>query len=632
MATLLDTDAGGLNEMAKKADTIYPIAARCGVFAKTDIQALLNEGASKENVAASVFQSIVFQTITGLACGRPIKGTVCFLGGPLTYLSQLREQFAKTLHLTPEQVIAPENAQVYVAIGAALGSIDTKPVSFMNLMGQLKSVDESTLAKSDRVEPLFNNQAELDEFRARHSQHTVPQADITTYSGPCYLGIDAGSTTIKAVVLSEDMKILYSHYQNNEGSPLAAAKKIVAEVYRRLPEKAFIAKAGITGYGESLLKEALHLDLGEVETIAHYQAASHFCPDVDFLLDIGGQDMKCSRIKDGHIEDILLNEACSSGCGSFLDTFAKSLKMSIQDFSQAALLAKSPIDLGSRCTVFMNSKVKQAQKEGATLADISAGLSYSVIKNALYKVIKVKDPAKLGKHIVVQGGTFYNDAVLRAFEKLLGRHVIRPAISGLMGAFGMGLICRTAYHEDHAKSTIVSPKALEELQVTTSIRHCGLCTNNCLLTVNTFNDGRSFITGNRCERGAAGSTAARKKPLPNMYKVKYNLLFGYKPVENAPRGTVGIPRVSICTKTIPSGSRSSPNSATPSSSRTRRRRPCLKRPWTRSRRTRPATRPNWSTATSRTYWKRASIASSIRASRTAPAKAARTIPSTAPWS
>ena len=543
MATLLDTDAGGLNEMAKKADTIYPIAARCGVFAKTDIQALLNEGASKENVAASVFQSIVFQTITGLACGRPIKGTVCFLGGPLTYLSQLREQFAKTLHLTPEQVIAPENAQVYVAIGAALGSIDTKPVSFMNLMGQLKSVDESTLANSDRVEPLFNNQAELDEFRARHSQHTVPQADITTYSGPCYLGIDAGSTTIKAVVLSEDMKILYSHYQNNEGSPLAAAKKIVAEVYRRLPEKAFIAKAGITGYGESLLKEALHLDLGEVETIAHYQAASHFCPDVDFLLDIGGQDMKCSRIKDGHIEDILLNEACSSGCGSFLDTFAKSLKMSIQDFSQAALLAKSPIDLGSRCTVFMNSKVKQAQKEGATLADISAGLSYSVIKNALYKVIKVKDPAKLGKHIVVQGGTFYNDAVLRAFEKLLGRHVIRPAISGLMGAFGMGLICRTAYHEDHAKSTIVSPKALEELQVTTSIRHCGLCTNNCLLTVNTFNDGRSFITGNRCERGAAGSTAARKKPLPNMYKVKYNLLFGYKPVENAPRGTVGIPRV-----------------------------------------------------------------------------------------
>ena len=527
MATLLDTDAGGLNEMAKKADTIYPIAARCGVFAKTDIQALLNEGASKENVAASVFQSIVFQTITGLACGRPIKGTVCFLGGPLTYLSQLREQFAKTLHLTPEQVIAPENAQVYVAIGAALGSIDTKPVSFMNLMGQLKSVDESTLAKSDRVEPLFNNQAELDEFRARHSQHTVPQADITTYSGPCYLGIDAGSTTIKAVVLSEDMKILYSHYQNNEGSPLAAAKKIVAEVYRRLPEKAFIAKAGITGYGEALLKEALHLDLGEVETIAHYQAASHFCPDVDFLLDIGGQDMKCSRIKDGHIEDILLNEACSSGCGSFLDTFAKSLKMSIQDFSQAALLAK----------------VKQAQKEGATLADISAGLSYSVIKNALYKVIKVKDPAKLGKHIVVQGGTFYNDAVLRAFEKLLGRHVIRPAISGLMGAFGMGLICRTAYHEDHAKSTIVSPKALEELQVTTSIRHCGLCTNSCLLTVNTFNDGRSFITGNRCERGAAGSTAARKKPLPNMYKVKYNLLFGYKPVENAPRGTVGIPRV-----------------------------------------------------------------------------------------
>ena len=543
MATLLDTEASGLNELAKKSDTIYPIAARCGVFAKTDIQALLNEGASKENVAASVFQSIVFQTITGLACGRPIKGTVCFLGGPLTYLSQLREQFAKTLHLTPDKVIAPENAQVYVAIGAALGSMDTKPVSFMNLMGQLKNVDESTLAKSDRVAPLFDSQAELDEFQERHRQHTVPHGDMDSYSGPCYLGIDAGSTTIKAVVLSEDMKILYSHYQNNEGSPLAAAKKIVADVYSRLPKGAFIAKAGITGYGEALLKEALHLDLGEVETIAHYQAASHFCPDVDFLLDIGGQDMKCSRIKDGHIEDILLNEACSSGCGSFLDTFAKSLKMSIQEFSQAALLAKSPIDLGSRCTVFMNSKVKQAQKEGATLADISAGLSYSVIKNALYKVIKVKDPAKLGKHIVVQGGTFYNDAVLRAFEKLLGRQVIRPSISGLMGAFGMGIICRTAYHQDHVVSTIVDEKALQELNITTSIRHCGLCTNNCLLTVNTFNDGRSFITGNRCERGAAGSTAARKKPLPNMYKIKYNLLFGYKPLTDAPRGTIGIPRV-----------------------------------------------------------------------------------------
>lgn len=543
MATLLHTDASGLNELAKKSDTIYPIAARCGVFAKTDVQALLNDGASKENVAASVLQSIVFQTITGLACGRPIKGTVCFLGGPLTYLSRLREQFAKTLHLTKDQVVAPENAQVYVAIGAALGSMDTKPMSFMKLMGQVKTIDATTLAQSDRVEPLFNNQAELDEFRARHSKNTVPTGDLATYSGPCYLGIDAGSTTIKAVLLSEDMKILYSHYQNNEGSPLRAAKNIVTEIYQRLPKGAFIAKAGITGYGEALLKEALHLDIGEVETIAHYQAAAHFCPDVDFLLDIGGQDMKCSYIKDGHIEDILLNEACSSGCGSFLDTFAKSLKMSIQDFSKAALLAKSPIDLGSRCTVFMNSKVKQAQKEGATLADISAGLSYSVIKNALYKVIKVKDPEKLGKHIVVQGGTFYNDAVLRAFEKLLGRQVIRPAISGLMGAFGMGLICRTAYHEDHVTSTIVDASELASLQVSTSIRHCGRCTNNCLLTVNTFNDGRSFITGNRCERGAAGSVTAKKKHLPNMYKVKYNLLFGYKPVPNAPRGTVGIPRV-----------------------------------------------------------------------------------------
>lgn len=544
MATLLHTDASGLNTLAEKADTLYPIAARCGVFAKTDIQALLNEGASKENVAASVFQSIVFQTITGLACGRPIKGTVCFLGGPLTYLPQLRRQFAQTLHLDENHVIAPENAQVYVAIGAALGSFEETPVSFMNLMGQLKNVDESSLSKSDRIAPLFDNEEELREFQARHAQHTVPYGDLAAYSGPCYLGLDAGSTTIKAVLLSEDMKILYTHYQNNEGSPLMAAKKIIEEVYSRLPAGAFIAKTGITGYGEALLKEALHLDIGEVETIAHYQAAAHFCPDVDFILDIGGQDMKCSRLKDGHIEDILLNEACSSGCGSFLDTFAKSLNLSIEEFSKAALLAKSPIDLGSRCTVFMNSKVKQAQKEGATLADISAGLSYSVIKNALYKVIKVKDPEKLGKYIVVQGGTFYNDAVLRAFEKLLGRQVIRPAIAGLMGAFGMGLICRTAYHADHAETTLLSQQDLADLSVATSIRHCGLCTNNCLLTVNTFNDGRSFITGNRCERGAAGSVAARKKPLPNMYKVKYNLLFNrYKPLEHGPRGTVGIPRV-----------------------------------------------------------------------------------------
>ena len=544
MATLLHTDASGLNELAKQSTSLYPIAARCGVFAKTDVQALLNEGASKENVAASVFQAIVFQTITGLACGRPIKGTVCFLGGPLTYLSQLRKQFADTLHLTPDHVIAPENAQVYVAIGAALGSMNDRPMSFMNLMGKLKNVDESSLAQSDRLPPLFKDEEELEAFRKRHSQHSVPYGDLAMYQGPCYLGLDAGSTTIKAVLLSEDCKILYSHYQNNEGSPLKAAQTIIEEIYRLLPPGAFIAKTGITGYGEALLKEALHLDLGEVETIAHYQAAAHFCPDVDFILDIGGQDMKCSRLKDGHLEDILLNEACSSGCGSFLDTFAKSLNQSIEDFSQAALLAKSPIDLGSRCTVFMNSKLKQAQKEGATMADISAGLSYSVIKNALYKVIKVKDPAKLGKHIVVQGGTFYNDAVLRAFEKLLGRDVIRPSIAGLMGAFGMGLICRHTYQEDHVKSTVLSPDLLAQLRVTTTMRHCGKCTNNCLLTVNTFNDGRSFITGNRCERGAADSTGYQhRKPLPNMYKIKYNLLFNRKSLKNGPRGTVGIPRV-----------------------------------------------------------------------------------------
>jgi predicted CoA-substrate-specific enzyme activase len=543
MATLLHTDAEGLNALAEKSDTLYPIAARCGVFAKTDVQALMNDGASKENVSASVLQSIVLQTITGLACGRPIHGSVCFLGGPLTFLPQLRRQFAQTLHLSEDQVIAPENAQVYVAIGAALGSMDGEPVSFMNVMGQLKNVDESSLQKSDRIDPLFKDQAELMEFRQRHSEHTVPSAPLESYSGPCYLGIDAGSTTIKAVLLSEDKKILFSHYQNNEGSPLQAAKKIISHIYQNLPAGAFIARSGITGYGEALLKEALQIDMGEVETIAHYQAAAHFCPDVDFILDIGGQDMKCSHLRDGHIDDILLNEACSSGCGSFLDTFAKSLNLSINEFAHAALLATHPIDLGSRCTVFMNSKVKQAQKEGATMADISAGLSYSVIKNALYKVIKVKDPARLGQHIVVQGGTFYNDAVLRAFEKLLGRQVIRPAIAGLMGAFGMGLIARTAYHEMQAPSALLDKNTLSQLTVATSIRHCGRCTNNCLLTVNTFNDGRSYITGNRCERGA-GDNAPHHVPLPNMYTYKYNRLFKhYKPLNHAPRGTVGIPRV-----------------------------------------------------------------------------------------
>ena len=309
MGSLLHTDASGLNELAKHADTLYPIAARCGVFAKTDVQALLNEGASKENIAASVFQSIIFQTITGLACGRPIKGTVCFLGGPLTYLSQLRKQFAKTLHLTDDEIIAPENAQVYVAIGAALGSFQEKPVSFMDLIHRLKDVDEATLAQSDRMDPLFQNEEELHAFQHRHNTHTIPQRDLTTYTGPCFLGLDAGSTTIKAALLSEKNELLYSHYQTNEGSPLAAAQQIITDIYRKLPPQAFIAKTGITGYGEALLKEALHIDLGEVETIAHYQAAAHFCPDVDFILDIGGQDMKCTRLKDGHIEDILLNEA-----------------------------------------------------------------------------------------------------------------------------------------------------------------------------------------------------------------------------------------------------------------------------------------------------------------------------------
>lgn len=543
MATLLHTDASGLNALAEKADTLYPIAARCGVFAKTDVQALMNDGASKENVAASVFQSIVLQTITGLACGRPIRGTVCFLGGPLTFLPQLRKQFAETLHLTPEQVVAPENAQVYVAIGAALGSFQEKPLSFMNLMGQLRNVDESSLAKSDRVEPLFASQAEFDEFRSRHGQHTIPSGDLAAYSGPCYLGVDAGSTTIKVVLLSEDNKILYSHYQNNEGSPLAAAKKIITEIYSLMPPGAFIAKAGITGYGEFLLKEALHLDLGEVETIAHYQAAAHFCPDVDFILDIGGQDMKCSRLKDGHIEDILLNEACSSGCGSFLDTFAKSLNLSIQDFAKAALFAESPIDLGSRCTVFMNSKVTQAQKEGMQVSDIAAGLCYSVVRNALDKVLRIKSVAELGEHVVVQGGAFLNDALLCAMERTLGHPVYRPALSGLMGAFGAALSAQETLTDTRARSPL-SGALIRSLVMRTRSFRCRDCGNHCLLTETRFSHGTRHIAGNRCDRFSESRRGAAP-PAPNLFAWKNQRLFRYEPLpeDAAPRGRLGIPRV-----------------------------------------------------------------------------------------
>lgn len=542
MATLLRVDAAGLNELAKDYNTIYPIAARCGVFAKTDVQPLLNEGVAKEDIAVSVLQAVVIQTISGLACGRSIKGNVAFLGGPLYFLSELRNRFIETLNLEENQVIFPENSQIFVAIGAALSSINEKPVQFKALLNNLEKLGEVHTAESNRLEPLFTSKMEYNEFKKRHEKSSVKRRDISTFEGKCFLGIDAGSTTTKATLIDEEGAILYSYYGSNEGSPLNSTVKVLRELYSVLPEKAQIANSTVTGYGEGLLKAALNIDIGEIETIAHYKAAEFFCPGVDFILDIGGQDMKCLKIKDGNIESILLNEACSSGCGSFLDTFASSLSMKIEDFAAQAIEAKNPVDLGSRCTVFMNSRVKQAQKEGATVGDISAGLSYSVIKNALFKVIKVKSPKDLGNKIVVQGGTFYNDAVLRSFEKLSGREAIRPDIAGIMGAFGAALIARERY-EEGTISDILNENQLNDFNVDTKVSRCGLCSNNCLLTINKFGNGEKFISGNRCERGAG--KGKEQNLLPNIFKYKYNRIFNYKPLDKAAakRGTVGIPRV-----------------------------------------------------------------------------------------
>ncbi|ADL51700.1 CoA-substrate-specific enzyme activase [Clostridium cellulovorans 743B] len=542
MATLLETDALGLNELARKHKVIYPIAARCGVFAKTDVQPLLNEGAAKEDIAASIFQAVVTQTISGLACGKPIRGKVALLGGPLFFLSELRQRFIETLNLTEDMVIFPDNSQLFVAYGAAVSSIDGQTTSFTKIIDSISKIKKSELKLSDTLEPLFKDKKELEIFRKRHSDYKVKEKTLESYSGKAFLGIDAGSTTTKAALIDEQGALLYSYYGGNKGKPLETSIDIIKDIYNKLPKNVVIAKATVTGYGEALIKNALNVDIGEVETIAHYKAAEKFLPGVDFILDIGGQDMKAVRIKDGVINSIQLNEACSSGCGSFLATFANSLNMEIQNFAQEALLSQSPVDLGSRCTVFMNSKVKQVQKEGAEVSDISAGLSYSVIKNALFKVIKVRRIDELGKKIVVQGGTFYNEAVLRALELTLGREVIRPNISGIMGAYGAALIALDKYQENEI-STLLSKEQLETFSSEKEHRHCGLCNNNCMLTVTKFSDGRSYITGNRCERGA-GLPVSKKSSL-NLYDYKYNRTFRYKSlkIEEAPRGEVGIPRV-----------------------------------------------------------------------------------------
>ena len=540
MASLLETDAAGLNNLAKDHKIIYPIASRCGVFAKTDIQALINQGASKEDISASVLQSVVNQTISNLACGRPIRGRVAFLGGPLHFLSELRDRFIQTLGLKDDEIIYPESSQLYVAIGAAIASVSEKPLSYESLRERVEDIHHKQELEIKKIDPLFKDEEEYLEFKRRHSRDYIGSIDSSNYSGKAYLGIDAGSTTTKAIVLSEDNQILYSYYGNNKGKPLDQAIIILKDIYKKMPHIP-ITYSCVTGYGEDFIKAGLNVDIGEVETIAHYKGASLFQRDVDFILDIGGQDMKSMKVRDGVIDDILLNEACSSGCGSFIETFAKSVNMNVGEFLEEGLFAKNPVDLGSRCTVFMNSMVKQAQKEGASIGDIAAGLAYSVIRNAIQKVIKARDPKSLGEKIVVQGGTFYGDAILRSFELISGREAIRPNIAGLMGALGAAIIAKERCTGEGSR--ILRKEELDSFSYKATQGKCGRCGNNCLLTINKFSDGSRYITGNRCERGEGINRI--EKTLPNLYDYKYKRTFNYVslPMEKAPRGVVGIPRV-----------------------------------------------------------------------------------------
>ena len=546
MAGLLNTDTIGLNELSANYSTIYPIASRCGVFAKTDIQPLLNEGARKEDIAVSIFQAVVNQTISGLACGRPIKGNIAFLGGPLSYLPNLRKRFIETLNLKENEIIVPENAHLMVAQGAALDSLDNTAITIEELLQKINKLKSSKDNSSVPIQSLFNNSKEFEAFKQRHNIAKVTEKTLNNFEGDCFIGIDAGSTTTKLVLTDRDGNLLYSLYQGNEGNPLNSVISMLKELYSKLPEKAIVRYSGVTGYGEKLVQTALNIDLNEIETLAHYTAAKKFMPNVTSIVDIGGQDMKYIKLKGEIIDNIMLNEACSSGCGSFIQTFANSLNVSIENFVNEALRSTAPVDLGSRCTVFMNSKIKQAQKEGATVGDISAGLSYSVVKNALQKVMKIRDTKTLGNNIVVQGGTFLNDAVLRAFELIVGKEVIRPNIAGLMGAYGVALLACEQYESNmdmEYSSTILKTEELNSLNIEISHTRCGLCENHCLLTINKFNNNKKFISGNRCERGA-GITSSNTS-LPNLYKYRYDRLFSYVPlsIEEATRGTIGIPRV-----------------------------------------------------------------------------------------
>lgn len=533
MATLLNVTNDEMDLLSQNYLKIYPIASRCGVFAKTDIQPLLNQGARKEDIAASIYQAVVNQTIAGLAQGRKIDGKVMFLGGPLYYCKGLRERFKETLHLSDENAVCPENARFAVATGAALYAEKAEnEVNYNELTEQIKNV--SLAKQGNTLEPLFKNEKEYSEFIERHNRASVTNADISSYSGKAYLGIDCGSTTTKLVLISQNAELLYTYYNSNKGNPVEIVREQLLKIYDLCGDRIKICGSAVTGYGEELIHSAFGIDKGIVETIAHYTAAKFFKPDVDFILDIGGQDIKCFKIKNGAIDSIMLNEACSSGCGSFIETFAKSMGYDIKDFAVKGLFAAAPVNLGSRCTVFMNSSVKQSQKDGATVEDISAGLSVSIVKNAVYKVIRAGSADELGENVVVQGGTFLNNAVLRAFEKELGKNVIRPSIAGLMGAYGAALQAMQV-----RESNIISKESLLNFTHTSKLTVCGGCTNHCHLTVNIFEGGKKFISGNQCEKGLG--LAKTSDEVPNLHEYKRSKLYALKGTENAARGKIGLP-------------------------------------------------------------------------------------------
>ena len=533
MATLLNVTADELDELSLQSTRLYPIASRCGVFAKTDIQPLLNQGAKHADVAASIYQAVVNQTIAGLAQGRRITGKVLFLGGPLYYCKGLRKRFQETLKLTDEQAVFPEYGRFAVAMGAALYA-ESAGESYT--MARLRKKLENAVSVRDAANllpPLFAGEGEYEAFKARHAAAAVEQRDLAGYSGNAWLGIDCGSTTTKAALLGENKELLYTYYSSNRGNPVEIVREQLEKLYGLCGGRVKICGSAVTGYGEELIKAAFGVDRGVVETIAHYTAAKYFCPQVDFILDIGGQDIKCFKIKNGAIDSIMLNEACSSGCGSFIETFAKSMGYDVAAFAEKGLHAEAPVNLGSRCTVFMNSSVKQSQKDGATVEDISAGLSVSVVKNAIYKVIRAGSAGELGEHVVVQGGTFYNDAVLRAFEQELGREVIRPAIAGLMGAYGAAL-----YAMDLRESTLISPEDLRAFQHTAKAAVCQGCANHCRLTVNSFGGNKKkFISGNQCQKGLG---LGGGEELPNLHAWKRDALMAPEPGAEV-RGTIGLP-------------------------------------------------------------------------------------------